>query len=196
MKLREWNIKLLVPALIAMQLANAQDSAKHRLLPHHLKLQFAGGIGFVSVGAGYSNKKHTLEGDLYYGYVPKSMGGLPIHAITGKLSLLPVKIDFENYQLKPISIGILVNYTFGKQYFGFTPDNYPFEYYGFPTSLHAGGFIGGQVNKKLKQKKLKEVGFYYEVITFDSELISYIGNRRSIKITDIINIGFGIKTRF
>jgi hypothetical protein len=196
MKLKKWNISLLLIALMAVQGAYTQDSAKHSLLPDHLKLQFAGGIGFLSIGAGYSNKKQWLETDVYYGYVPKSIGGVTIHSLTGKLSVFPIKFNFKNYQLKPFSIGLLVNYTLGKQYFGFTPENYPFNYYGFPTSLHAGAFVGGQVNKKLKEKKPKQIGLYYEVISFDSEIISYLGNKNSLKFSDIINIGFGIKAAF
>ena len=196
MKLRKWNISLPLLFCVFAQTVRSQDSVRHWLLPDHLKVQFAGGIGMVSIGAGYNNKKQWLEGDIYYGYVPQSIGGLTIHSITGKMTISPVKIESKNFQTKPFSIGVLVNYTFGKQYFGFTPANYPFEYYGFPTSLHAGAFIGGQVSKKLRKKNLKQIGLYYEVISFDSELVSYIGNKNSLKISDIITIGTGVKLEF
>lgn len=198
MKLRKWNIRLGILAFLGGATVNAQDSTekRNRLLPDHMKVQFAGGTGMLSIGAGYANKKQWLEGDLFYGYVPKSVGGLPIHSLTGKLTAFPFKMNFSNMRVRPLGFGLMANYTFGKQYFGFTPHNYPFEYYGFPTSLHAGAFVGGQLNFNRRQKKTKQVGLYYEVITFDSELISYLGNKGSLKIGDIINIGFGARVGF
>ena len=50
--------------------------------PDHIKIQYAGGMGFISIGAGYSTKNQKLEGDLYYGYLPESIGGVSIHSIS------------------------------------------------------------------------------------------------------------------
>ena len=54
-------------------------------------------------------------------------------------------------------------------------------------------FFGGQLTKRVKGKRIRRLGVYYEVITFDSELISYINNRNTLKVSDIINIGIGVK---
>jgi hypothetical protein len=176
----------------------AQDSARNKVLPDHLKLQFAGEIGFLSIGAGYQTKNKKWEADLYYGYVPKSIGGVTIHSLTAKLTSLPFK-PFQRNQtsFNPLSAGVLINYTFGKQYFGFTPENYPFEYYGFPTSVHAGAFIGGQVNKNIKgNRTFRSIGLYYEIVTYDVLLVSYLGNKKSLSIPDILSLGLGIRTSF
>lgn len=196
--MKEWYIKLLViMGLLVFKTADAQDSAKHQLWPDHIKIQFAGGIGFFSVGAGWSNKKQWLEGDIYYGYVPKAVGGINIHSFTGKVTVHPVPaVGRKKIQLRLFSAGVLINYTLGKQYFGFTPSNYPYEYYNFPTSLHAGGFVGGEVSRKLGDKTVKKAGLYYEVITFDRELISYLDNHKALRISDIINLGVGLKLEF
>jgi hypothetical protein len=196
MKLKEWNIKLLaiVVGLLIFHKAGAQDSTKHKLRPDYIKIQFAGGIGFFSVGAGWANKKQWLEGDIYYGYVPKSVGGINIHAFTGKLTVHPIPpVGKKQIQLRLLSAGVLLNYTLGKQYFGFTPSNYPYEYYGFPTSLHAAAFLGGGISRKLGKKATRKAGLYYEVITFDREFISYWDNRKALSISDIINVGIGLK---
>jgi hypothetical protein len=187
---------LLILLALSVQDLHAQDTARHWLWPDHYKLQFAGGIGFFSVGAGYENKKQWLEGDLFYGYVPGSVGGVSIHALTGKVSVFPLPVLGNSVQVKPLAIGLMLSYSFGKQYFGFTPSNYPYDYYGFPTSFHAGAFLGGQINKIVKGTKLKQVGLYYEVITFDKEFISYLNNRNALKLSDVINIGAGIKVGF
>ena len=189
-------IQCLFVCLLLSGTAAAKDSTKpHRFLPDHVKLQYAGTIGYFSIGAGYQNRKEKLEGDLYYGYVPKSVGGVHIHALSGKLTWYPLKkIDLKSFQVKPLSVGTLVSYTFGKQYFLFSPENYPYSYYNFPTALHIGAFIGGQVDKTFKNKK--RIGLYYELGTTDRELSSYVVNRKSIKPSDILNLAVGIKTSF
>jgi hypothetical protein len=180
--------------------ATAQDSfvkKRHPLLPHHVKAQFAGGIGFVSIGAGYANKKEKLEGDIFYGYVPKSIGGLPIHALTAKFAWWPIKtIPIHKIELKPLAAGLLVNYTFGKQYFSFSPRYYPFNYYDHPTALHAGIFIRSQLQTRRKTTGIKQWALYYELLTYDVELVSYLGNTHALKPTDILSLGIGIKAKF
>jgi len=195
--------KWLIAAALTIGFCNAvaqTDSSRSRSkwLPDHAKLQYAGGIGFFSVGAGYTTQKDKLHGDLYYGYTPKSVGGLHIHALTAKATWFPLKnISHKSFQVRPLTAGLLVNYTFGKQYFGFTPENYPFDYYKFPTSLHMGAFIGGQVNKKFSsQRGVKQLGLYYELGTFDREVISYVRNRKALSITAILNLGIGAVTAF
>lgn len=180
--------------------SSAQDSlikGRHWAIPHHVKAQFAGGIGFVSIGAGYANKKGKLEGDLFYGYVPKSLGGVPIHATTAKFAWWPIKpIPVGKAAIKPLAAGLLVNYTFGKQYFAFSPRYYPFSYYDHPTALHAGMFIGSQLQTKEKAHGIKQWALYYELLTYDVELVSYFGNTGSLKPGDILTLGIGVKAIF
>jgi hypothetical protein len=195
MKLKRWTFRSSGQLLLLLFFINTygQDSTRHRLWPHQYMLQYAGGIGTVAIGAGYINRKQWLEGDIFYGYIPQSAEGVTIHAFTGKFTASLIRIHKDNYQIKPLRTGVLVSYTPGKQYFGFSPENYPFDYYRFPTSLHAGAFVGGQFTKKQSHAKHRQFGFYYELITFDRELISYLNNRKSLAIADIINIGIGCK---
>lgn len=188
--------QMLILCLAFCITASGQDSSFNKLRPQHYMLQYAGGIGFFSAGIGYSNKKDWLEGDLYYGYVPKSIGGVTIHAFSGKLGLTPFSFSKGQYRIKPVTSGIIISYTPGKQYFGFSPDNYPFDYYGFPTSFHAGIFLGGQIMQSKQIEKKNQLGLYYELISFDRQLISFINNFKALKIADIINIGIGIKMSF
>ena len=178
----------------------AQDDTTRRpgIVPDHLKVQYAGGIGFFSVAAGYSTRDGKVDGDLYYGYVPKSAGGLYIHALTGKFTYSPIKpLQYGNFRVKPFSTGLFVNYTFGKQYFGFRPENYPYDYYKFPTSLHIGGFVGGEVFREpVRPKPFRHIGVYYELLTFDRLLLSYMNNRNALSLTDIFSLGLGVKLGF
>jgi len=180
--------------IVFTQPAFSQEPKHPALLPDHLKLQFAGNIGFLSIGAGYVNKSGRLEGDFFYGYVPESIGGVDIHTITSKLSWHLIKgLGSGRTELKPLSLGILVSYTFGKQYFGFKPENYPYNYYRQPTSLHVGSFIGGQINRMQKKGRFSSFGLYYELTTMDTEVLSYVSNRKSIGLGEIVSLGIGIK---
>lgn len=190
---RLWIIWLL---LCESLLAEAQDSSRRRsLLPHHLKVQYAGGIGFVSVGVGYGSRNDKLEGDFYYGYVPKSVGGVYIHSVSSKLTWhMLKKVERKSWELRPLSAGVLLSYTFGKQYFLFSPKNYPYSYYDFPTAMHAGVFVGGRVDRVGKNGR--KVGLYYELGSNDREITSYLNNRSSIKLPEILNLALGVKTTF
>jgi hypothetical protein len=195
-----WIIKTVLPVLLvaAMIPAWGQSKARRPLLPHHLKLQFAGNTGFLSLGAGYENKKRNLEGDFFYGYVPQSIGGLSIHTLSSKLAWNTIgNIEGSDIEWRPLSLGILVSYTFGKQYFGFKPENFPYNYYRQPTSLHMGAFVGGQMNvKRRDSKKIRRIGLYYELVTLDTELLSYFKNTHALKLQDILSLGIGIRASF
>jgi len=184
----------------SMWYANGQDSVrrqKHWAFPDHAIIQFAGGIGYVSVGAGYTARKEKLKLVLLYGYVPESIGGLPIHAATAQLKWMPLKpFRFKNFELQSLVTGLLVNYTFGKQYFAFSPEYYPFNYYGHPTSIHAGILAGSEIyTLPKKNKKIKQWGLYYELVSYDVELVSYFGNTQTLSFKDVLSLGFGIRMR-
>jgi hypothetical protein len=188
-------LKLILTVLIFLP-CEAQENTLRKIIPDHAKVQFAGTIGFVSAGFGYSNKRGSLEADLHYGYVPKQFGGATLHSLTGKLTGYPLaETKFMGLHVKPLSVGILGSYTFGKQFFLYDPENYPYNYYGFPTALHAGFFIGGSAGTKFHGKPVRGVAVYYELGTTDKELKSYLGNH-SIPFRGIFNLGVGIRTNF
>ena len=173
----------------------AQPGFLKKLVPHHARLQYGGGIGMVSAGIGYSNKNKKLEADLMYGYVPAGSLGVEIHSATLKFQWIPLKtLHKGNIFLQPLVTGILVNHSFGDQYFGFKPDDYPYSYYNFPTSINSALLLGSLVGTKFPgSKTIKGLGFYYEFSVFDRELASFVTNTRSLELHDILTIGFGFK---
>lgn len=196
-------IRICLPAfvLIFSLTANAQDkkrAAKHWLLPDHASLQYAGGTGFLSAGFGYSSKKDKIVADFMYGYVPaKFGGGDDFHTATAKIGWWPLRAIGKDLQIKPLGIGLLANYTFGKEFFSFTPDHYGFEYYDHPTSLHGAAFISSAIQTRADEKKcIKQVQLYYELLTYDTELVSYLGNKKSISVADILTLGIGVRAKF
>ena len=163
--------------------------------PDHIKIQYAGGMGFISIGAGYSTKKQKLEGDLYYGYLPESIGGVSIHSISGKVAWIPIhSVSIKKYQVEPLMTGLIVNYNFGKQYFSFDPPYYPYRYYSFPTAIHSALFLGSRIGYNFPtQSYVKRISLYYEILSFDREIISFVSNTKSLKITDIVTLALGVK---
>ena len=160
------------------------EKKKTGVIPHHIKIQFAGSIGFISVGTGYEFAKKKLQGDFYYGYVPEKIGGINIHSITAKLTWLPVSIQKNDYKFDLLTTGFLVNYAFGKQY---EISRESFSYYGFPTAAHVALFAGGGITKS-------KIGLYYELGITDRDLISFASNvKGGIKFHEIINIGIGAR---
>ena len=157
------------------------------IIPHHAKLQYAGSIGFISVGAGYEFAKKKLQGDFFYGYVPKKIGGIKIQSITAKLTWIPVSRQLKkDIKLDLLTAGLLVNYTFGRQYHLFSRTRYSFVYYGFPTAAHLAIFAGGGITKN-------KLGLYYEFGMTDRDFISFAANTKAISFFEIINIGMGVR---
>ena len=151
----------------------------------------------MSLAGGYETKNKKFEADLFYGYVPKKLGGVTIHSLSGKITAYPFRnIQIKNWEVKPLSVGVLLNYSFGKQYFVFDPEPYPFNYYGFPTALHSGFFVGGAIGNNGKISSLKKLSLYYELVTYDVMLSSYFTNTKSLSISDVFSLGLGIKKKF
>ena len=143
----------------------------------HFKLQYAGGIGFISPGIGISHSQQKIETDLFFGYVPKWLAGDDIVMLTFKNTYFPFKKELHQLGLTiyPISTGIFLNYTFGSQFDSFWSDKYPKGYYWWDSSVRWGFFLGGKVSKSLKNS-LKRVSLYYEVGFNDLYFLSYVQN--------------------
>ena len=192
---RSSSAMLLFFLLVTTEKISAQKKSFKISPPNHIKIQYAGGMGFISIAAGYSTKNQKLEGDLYYGYLPKSIGGVSIHSISGKVTWIPVNsVRIKKYQVEPLMTGLIVNYNFGKQYFSFDPPYYPYRYYSFPTAIHSALFLGSRIGYNFPtQSYVKRISVYYEILSFDREIISFVSNTKSLKITDIVTLALGVK---
>ena len=178
---------LVFPVLLMTENLSAQKNSFKTLLPDHIKVQYAGGMGFISFGMGYSSRDQKFEGDLFYGYLPASIGGVSIHSLSGKFSWIPFQLRrTKKIRIEPLVTGLLINYSFGKQYYSFDPPNYPYSYYGFPTAIHSALFLGSRAG-------IKRILVYYELISFDRDIVSLINNPKSLHISDIVTLAVGIR---
>jgi len=170
------------------------DSVYKKFIPEYVKLQYAGGIGFMSAGVGYTFFKNKLDITMFYGYVPKAYTVKPLHSISLQLTakLLHFKVN-NNIELLPLNFGWYAHHTFNSQYWIKLPDHYPDGYYWWSPGRNAGVFIGSEIKTKLFASKTPATGtaFYVRVGTRGLYLSSIWGNS-TIPFKDIMEIGFGV----
>jgi len=164
-------------------------------IPDYIKTQFAGNIGFFSIGTGYQFFEGKLQTDIFYGYVREKYSGIDIHHITQKNTYNPLRYDFsDEYILSPLLLGLHFSYKVGNNNYGtwlFLPDRYPDNYY-FSTSFHGLLSVGAKVHKKhVFSDKIKGMDLYYEISTVDFYLRNFI-KESYIKFTDIWSLAIGI----
>ncbi len=178
-------------ATIIVFLALAKLNAQHisfgrALLPDEIILQYAGNSGWLSAGFGYETKNQKFSGTVLYGFVPEGISKQVIHSITGKIAWHPLRRKIAGFDVELINTGLFLNYAFGEQYFAFDPPYYPYKYYDFPSAINTAIFVGQSVG--FHRWKL-----YYELGSTGKELISYFGNTQTLKITDVLTAGIGVK---
>jgi hypothetical protein len=167
-------------------------------IPDHMKLQFAGNIGFISGGPGYISRNEKLETDLLFGFLPQKYGGDALVSITLKTTYSPWRIPLKNtYYIDPFSMGIWLSYTFGPQFDTKWPSYYPAGYYWWATSMRPGIYFGGKAGKQINFNKKKR-GFeaYYELGTYELKMITYAQNVGTVKLSDIFSLALGVKLAF
>jgi hypothetical protein len=181
--------------------ASAQESPLYEIrrkwyLPDHVKLQFAGNIGFMSGGPGWVSRNKTLETDILFGFLPRKYGGDALITLTSKITYSPWRIATgNNTYIRPFSLGFYMSHTFGPQFDSSWPEYYPKGYYWWATAVRPGAYVGGKIGNVLP-KKMKSLELYYEVGTYDLLAISYVKNTRFLKPGDIVSLALGIKVGF
>ncbi len=177
------------------QFTTVDDSEfMQRYMPDYAKLQFAGGIGFMSAGLGYTFFKHKLDVTLFYGYVPKSFTVDDLQSISLQFTVKLFRHQLtEQIEVLPFNIGWFAHHTFGNEYWVKLPDNYPEGYYWWSPGRNAGVFIGTEVKTKLLANRTPASGvaFYWRAGTRGLYLASKAKNS-SIPLSDIIEYGFGV----
>lgn len=164
-------------------------------VPSQAKLQFAGNIGLLSAGGGWSWWHRTIDLDLLFGWVPPMQGDDPIFIGTLKVTGWPVELDLgDDWNLRPISAGGVVSYTFGDDYWVFPPDRYPNGYYPFSTAVRFGAFLGGSVGRSFQAPR--NVDFYWELGVTDLELWLLLENPHQLTVWDVLHVALGVAVGF
>lgn len=183
--------------LCQIQLVEAQDygiQRKSPWLPDDAIVQYAGSIGFLSAGAGYSLAKGRIETDILLGYLPKFIGGANIWTAALKSNWIPIQFQASD-QLKviPFTTGLMVSHTFGPNYFVLLPDHYAKNYYTFSTAVHLYYQFGSRIQFPLGKESFPEMALYYELNSSAEAIFSYIQNPKALSPSDIFFLSLGLR---
>lgn len=171
------------------------DSTTYKkFIPDYVKLQFAGGIGFLSAGVGYTFFKDKLDISLFYGYIPEYFTVDDLHSISLQFTSKLLKYNLtDNIKVLPLNFGMFAHHTFGSEYWVRLGDKYPKGYYWWYPAVNAGLFLGAEIKTKLFANKTPASGtaFYIRIGTRGLYLASKMDNS-TIPVKDIIELGFGV----
>lgn len=169
------------------------------LIPRYEKIQYAGSMGLISVGAGWDyGRKKQWETDLFLGYLPRFDGDHGHVTITLKENYIPWKLPIlrSKWMVEPFTVSLYMNKIFGREFWTREPDKYPDGYYGLATNLRFNLAFGQRINFKINPIGLSDqLTFFYEFATNDLYIISYFCNRY-LKIPDLFSLSLGIKFQF
>lgn len=169
----------------------------NKLIPTHAKLQYAGSMGLLSLGAGWDyGKNNQWETDVYLGYLPKYSTKRAKATFTVKQNFIPWKTRLNNtFTLEPFACGLYVNTILDGDFWVNEPDKYPDSYYAFSTKVRFNIYIGQRLIYNIKSSKRilsRSVTFFYEISTNDLYLVSAIPNRY-LKPSDYLHLSLGLK---
>jgi len=161
-------------------------------VPHYIPLQFAGNIGFLATGVGYTSNKENYELSILYGYVPVSIGDQEIHMITAR-NIFPVgRYSLRTHQLLVPYLGLGLMVEVGGHAFFTLPAHYPEGYYDFPKNLHVTAFAGAKVHHLFQNGSfLRGLEFYAEAGTIDV-YIWYRSISDEIKLSQMFSVALGV----
>lgn len=167
-----------------------------RLLPTHVKAQYAGGMGFMSFGCGWDyGKKCRWETDVLVGFLPKAWSDRTHATFTLRQNYIPWSIRCcERFAVEPFTTGLYLNFISGEDYWVREADKYPGDsYYGFTSRLRAHLYVGQRFTYYLKNDGLlRNITLYYELSANDLDIIAKCGNK-SLDLFEIVYFSLGIK---
>lgn len=157
-------------------------------------LQYAGSIGYLSVGVGVTSKTGKLQHEVLYGFVPKYYGG-PLDKFTYRLTYLPFNIKYKsktNY--KPFNPVVFAAYNMGNQFsLEHSHKNYDHDYYWWSPALR---FHVGANTALLFHGKAQTTMLYLEANTNDRYITTFWDNSQNMDLGDLFYLGVGVKVLF
>ncbi|WP_164013336.1 hypothetical protein [Pyxidicoccus trucidator] len=193
-----WHLRgLLLALLLVSAEARAESPEDERpwFVPDQAALQLAGSIGFLSAGPGWGFFDDKVEAGLLLGWAPPAVAGEDFLTVTLKGQWHPFRLDWRGWTLRPLTVGLLLSYTFGDAYFVGLPDRYPDGYYWFRTGLRPAVLLGASAGRPVSALGLRLLEGYVELVATDYRLVHFLRNPVTVE-TGLFSLALGAKLRF
>ncbi len=165
-----------------------------RLKPKNAMVQYAGGMGMMSFGAGWEyGKRGMWNTDVLVGFLPRSCSDDFRFTFTLKQTCVPWSIDLgKGFAVEPFAAGLYVTTISGDEFWRKEPGKYPNHYYNFSSKMRFSVFLGQGVTFHPRSGGLRSVTAFYEVGTNELYIVSKVGNS-AVRMKDILRFSFGVK---
>ena len=193
-----FKILIVIGAIFSATYGKAQDTLQTTSTPNYKSIfftsQFAGSIGFVSLGTGVSNRKQTLHHELLYGFVSEAYGG-PLNKVTYKISYYPWSVRVSpRVKWKPFNVTGFAAYHLGKKFtLLHSFKKYDEGYYPWSPALRF--HLGASTAVEWKRNSGHDLLFYLETNTNDLYISTLYDNVGYMNFTDIWFLGMGVKLK-
>lgn len=180
------------------KMAERRMATWQKLIPDHYKTQFAGSIGVVSLGPGWTyGRKQQWETDLMFGFLPKFESERHKLVFTVKQSYVPwrLRIGQSPWVVQPLSCSLFLSSVLNEKFWTREPDRYPKGYYGFSTRIRANLSLGQRIMFDIPDVShwlVQDISLYYELGACDTDFCTFFGDR-SIKFKQILSLAIGVK---
>lgn len=166
------------------------------LMPTYTKLQYAGGMGLINAGFGWSyGKNNQWETDILFGIIPKYSSDNAKMTFTLKQNYIPWRKKLnDSFTFEPFECGLYFNTVFSDEFWTKEPDRYPKGYYNFSTRVRTHAFIGQRLRFNIPDKKrlfARSITAFYEISSCDLYIVSAFTNH--LNPDDYLRLSFGLK---
>lgn len=187
---------ILIGCLLASATAFAQQD--RWALPDFGVVQYAGSIGYFSAGMGYHVFKSKARFSTHFGVVPKNRGGT-LNIVSAKLIFKPKTYDIaRRLRLSPFDLGLMGSFHYGDNFETRWPEGvHPKGYYWWHPALRAHLILESSIRYEFAEgHRFQSVSGYIEFNTNELYLVSFVQNMRTVRLTDIVKIGTGLRLDF
>ena len=157
-----------------------------------LKLQYAGEVGLLAIGAG-KQYESGYSFSVLYGMLPEEIAGNLIETYAFKNQMR--FIDFNLIDLRIVSyFGVSLQHVSGKNLNSGQSKSYPRNYYAL-TSWRGLLYWGVEIVKRDHKDAFKK-GLFIESAINDIWLVNYLNNREQVNINKYITLALGLNYYF
>ncbi|RXQ89531.1 hypothetical protein EO244_14285 [Ancylomarina salipaludis] len=198
--IKKIGISILVFTLLSLNLKGTEnekiknDTLKRKwYIPRAAKIQHAGNIGFMSLGATYYLVDDWYQLSIMYGMATDHTDAKTLNTLAFKNTFHIKKFYYKDFILSPMA-GLSINLGSTHNTYRKLPDYFPDKYY-FQNKIHFAPFVGATIYHPLPYKTIKGIDFYFEMGTMDNYLLEAI-RTDYVKYSDIWNLALGLSFYF